>query len=231
VLSAAGLPVRSGPETGLYLVRRAIEDACLRSHRDPASVTLVAASKRVPADVLEQAIAAGQKAFGENRVQEARQKWPPLRERHPGLELHLIGPLQTNKVRDAVILFDVIQSVDRPGLCEALGRHCDGLRRQPRLFVQVNTGAEPQKAGILPQHADAFIVACRREFGLKIAGLMCIPPADAPPARHFSVLFEIAARNRLDLLSMGMSADFTLAVEHGATHVRVGSAIFGDRAR
>ncbi|MFI9306825.1 YggS family pyridoxal phosphate-dependent enzyme [Streptomyces triculaminicus] len=224
-------PHRPDPTIGLSAVRDAIEGACTRVGRDPRSVTLVAASKTVPADVLERAAAAGLTVFGENRVQEAKTKWPALRERIPGLELHLIGPLQTNKAREAVALFDVIQSVDRPGLCEALARQCDRQGRRPRLFVQVNTGAEPQKAGVLPELADDFLTACRQTYGLDVAGLMCVPPADTDPAPHFTLLAGIAARNGLPGLSMGMSTDFAEAIAHGATHVRVGSAIFGARAR
>ena len=193
------------------------------------SVVLVAVAKTYPADDVEQAIAAGQLVFGENRVQEAMAKYPELRARHADLELHLIGPLQTNKVKEAVATFDVIQTLDRPKLAAALAAEFARTPKRPRLFVQVNTGAEPQKAGILPEAADAFIDECRRVHGLEIAGLMCIPPADEPPAPHFALLAEIAARNGLALLSMGMSADYEIAAALGATHVRLGSAIFGAR--
>ncbi len=193
------------------------------------SVVLVAVAKTYPADDVEQAIAAGQLVFGENRVQEAMAKYPELRARHADLELHLIGPLQTNKVKEAVATFDVIQTLDRPKLAAALAAEFARTPKRPRLFVQVNTGAEPQKAGILPEAADAFIDECRRVHGLEIAGLMCIPPADEPPAPHFALLAEIAARNGLALLSMGMSADYEIAATLGATHVRIGSAIFGAR--
>jgi pyridoxal phosphate enzyme (YggS family) len=193
------------------------------------SVVLVAVAKTYPADDVEQAIAAGQLVFGENRVQEAMAKYPALRARHADLELHLIGPLQTNKVKEAVATFDVIQTLDRPKLAAALAAEFARTPKRPRLFVQVNTGAEPQKAGILPEAADAFIDECRRVHGLAIAGLMCIPPADEPPAPHFALLAEIAARNSLSLLSMGMSADYEIAAALGATHVRIGSAIFGAR--
>ncbi|MFI9201085.1 YggS family pyridoxal phosphate-dependent enzyme [Streptomyces sp. NPDC053048] len=220
---------RPDPTTGLETVRRAVEDACTRAGRDPRSVTLVAASKTVPAEVLERTVEAGLSVFGENRVQEAKAKWPPLRERFPALELHLIGPLQSNKAREAVALFDVIHSVDRPGLCEALARQSERQGRRPRLFVQVNTGAEPQKAGVLPDDADAFLTTCRQSYGLDVVGLMCIPPAGAPPEPHFELLASIAARNGLAGLSMGMSTDFAEAIACGATHVRVGSAIFGSR--
>jgi pyridoxal phosphate enzyme (YggS family) len=192
-------------------------------------VTLVAVSKTFAADAIASVIAAGQHAFGENRVQEAQEKWPPLRARHSGLELHLIGPLQSNKTRDAVLMFDAIHSVDRTSLCAALAKETQKLGRTPVLFVEINTGAEAQKAGVAPEHADAFIAACRAEYGLAIAGLMCVPPAADPPAPHFALTAKIAERNGLKLLSMGMSADFPLAIRFGATHVRVGSAIFGSR--
>jgi pyridoxal phosphate enzyme (YggS family) len=220
---------RADPAVGLETVRRAIANACVRADRDPASVMLVAVTKTVPEERVEQAILAGQRLFGENRVQEAKAKWPRLRSRYPDLELHLVGPLQTNKARDAVALFDVIQSVDRTRLCEALARQCRKQERQPKLFVQVNTGREPQKAGVLPDDADDFLAACRQAYGLNVVGLMCIPPAYGDPAPHFGMLTDVAARNGLCLLSMGMSADFALAIECGATHVRVGNAIFGSR--
>jgi len=167
--------------------------------------------------------------FGENRVQEAQAKWPALMKRHPGIELHMIGPLQSNKTREAVALFDAIHSVDRPSLCEALAKEIARQSREPRLFVEINTGAEAQKAGVLPQEADGFLKRCRDEYGLPIDGLMCIPPAEEAPAPHFALTAKIAARNGLKLLSMGMSADYAVAIAMGATHVRVGSAIFGAR--
>jgi hypothetical protein len=194
------------------------------------SVTLVAVAKTYPACDVEQAIAAGQLVFGENRVQEAMAKYPALRAKHADLELHLIGPLQTNKVKEAVATFDVIQTLDRSKLAAALAAEFAKASKRLRLFVQVNTGAEPQKAGIPPEAADAFLAECRSVHGLAIAGLMCIPPTDEPPAPHFALLAGIAARNGLALLSMGMSADYESAVALGATHVRVGSAIFGARA-
>jgi hypothetical protein len=175
-------------------------------------------------------IAAGQRVFGENRVQEAKAKWPSL-SRHEGIQLHLIGPLQSNKAKDAVALFDAIHSVDRVSLCEALGKEIGKQKRQPVLFVEINTGAETQKAGVLPQDADGFLAACRDQFGLRISGLMCIPPLDEAPGPHFALTAKIAKRNGLKLLSMGMSADFSAAIALGATHVRVGSAIFGERAK
>ena len=215
--------------SGLAHVRAEIARACKDAGRDPATVTLVAVSKTFPAEAIAPVIAAGQRVFGENRVQEAKAKWPPLMERHRGIELHLIGPLQSNKAKEAVALFDAIHSVDRASLCEALGKEIRKQGRSPTLFVQVNTGAEPQKAGVLPQDADAFLAACRDSYGLTISGLMCIPPVDEAPGPHFAMLATIARRNGLQLLSMGMSADFASAIAMGATHVRVGSAIFGGR--
>jgi pyridoxal phosphate enzyme (YggS family) len=216
---------------GLADVRREIEAACRRASRDPSEVTLVAITKTFAADVIEPAIDAGHRVFGENRVQEAKAKWPPLKERYPDLELHLVGPLQSNKAKDAVALFDCIHTVDRPSICETLAKEIDKQKRRPRLLVQVNTGAEPQKAGVLPEAADDFIKRCRSEYGLTIEGLMCLPPLEEPPAPHFGLLKKIAGRNGLALLSMGMSADFALAIEFGATHVRVGTAIFGERSK
>lgn len=210
-------------------VRTAIARACRDASRDPAGVTLVAVSKTFPAEAIEPVIDAGQRVFGENRVQEAKGKWPALIEKHAGIELHLIGPLQSNKAREAVALFDAIHSVDRDSLCEALAKEIAAQKRDPLLFVQVNTGAEPQKAGVLPQDADAFLKKCADVHGLKIAGLMCIPPAEEAPGPHFALTAKIARRNGLKLLSMGMSADFADAILLGATHVRVGSAIFGGR--
>lgn len=193
------------------------------------SVTLVAVSKTFGAEAIEPVLTSGQRVFGENRVQEAKAKWPPLRLKYPQTELHLIGPLQSNKAKDAVALFDAIHSVDRVSLCESLAKEIQKQQRHPTLFVQINTGEEPQKAGIIPGEADAFIARCRSDFGLTISGLMCIPPVDQSPAPHFALTAKIAARNGLKLLSMGMSADFATAIMLGATHVRVGSAIFGHR--
>jgi PLP dependent protein len=223
--SASPTPAASA----LAAVRRDIEEACRAAGRDPATVTLVAISKTFSAAAIEDVIAAGQTVFGENRVQEAKAKWPALKARDPGLELHLVGPLQSNKVKDALALFDAIHSVDRASLCAVLGKEIAKQGRQPQLFVEVNTGAEPQKSGVLPQDADAFLARCRDEYGLRIDGLMCIPPFEEAPAPHFALLGKIAARNGLRFLSMGMSADFTRAIEFGATHVRVGTAIFGAR--
>jgi PLP dependent protein len=217
------------PITSLVAVHNEIVAACQDSNRVGADITLVAVSKTFGADAIEPVIVAGQRVFGENRVQEAQAKWPPLQERYSGLELHLIGPLQSNKAREAVLLFDAIHAVDRPSLCAALAKEIQRQGRAPLLFVEINTGAEAQKAGILPEQADLFIAACRATYGLDIAGLMCIPPVAEPPAPHFALTAKIAARNGLKLLSMGMSADFGLAIRFGATHVRVGSAIFGHR--
>ena len=214
---------------GLAHVRAEIARACKDVGREPSSVTLVAVSKTFEADAIVPVIASGQRVFGENRVQEAKTKWPALIERNPGIELHLIGPLQSNKAKEAVALFGAIHSVDRASLCEALAKEIAKQGKSPTLFVQVNTGAEPQKAGVLPEDADAFIKSCRDTYGLTISGLMCIPPADEAPGPHFALLATIAKRNGLKLLSMGMSADFASAIAMGATHVRVGSAIFGGR--
>jgi pyridoxal phosphate enzyme (YggS family) len=214
----------------LAAVRGEIERACREAGRDPAAVTLVAVSKTFTAEAIEPVIAAGQRVFGENRVQEAKAKWPPLKAKHPGIELHLVGPLQSNKAKEAVALFDAVHSVDRPSLCEALAKEIAKQGRHPLLFVEVNTGAEPQKAGVLPENADTFLKTCRDTYGLTICGLMCIPPLDEAPAPHFALTAKIAARNGLQLLSMGMSADFAVAIHFGATHVRVGTAIFGQRA-
>src|SRR5215475_5480980 len=216
-------------ETPLAKVRAEIARACAEARRDPASVTLVAISKTFGAEAIEPVIAAGQRVFGENRVQEAKAKWPALRERHPGIELHLVGSLQSNKAKEAVALFDAIHSVDRASIAEALAKEIGKQGRHPQLFVEINTGAEPQKAGVLPEDADAFIKTCRETHGLEIAGLMCIPPFEEAPAPHFALTAKIAARNGLKLLSMGMSADFATAIAFGATHVRVGTAIFGSR--
>ncbi len=215
--------------TRLVLVEQEIALAARAADRDPASVKLVAVTKTVPVAVIEEAIAAGQRVFGENRVQEAHSKWPALKQLHPDIELHLIGPLQSNKVREALALFDVIETVDRPKLARALAEEILHAGKRPRLFVQVNTGEEPQKAGVLPAETDAFVALCRDELGLSIEGLMCIPPLDEEPAMHFALLAKIAARLGIEQLSMGMSGDFARAVQFGATYVRVGTAIFGAR--
>ena len=209
-------------------VRGKIAAAAREAGRDPQEVALVAVSKTHPAAAVEAALAAGQTVFGENRVQEAQGKFPPLKAAHPGLRLHLIGPLQTNKVKDALDLFDVIETVDRPKLARALAKEAARLGVAPDCYIQVNTGEEPQKAGIAPGEADAFIAECRG-LGLKVAGLMCIPPVEEVPALHFAFLREIARRNGLAGLSMGMSGDYETAVRFGATLVRVGTGIFGAR--
>ena len=215
--------------TRLVLIEQEIALAALAADRDPASVKLVAVTKTVPVAVIEEAIAAGQRVFGENRVQEAHSKWPALKQLHLDIELHLIGPLQSNKVREALALFDVIETVDRPKLARALAEEIPHAGKRPRLFVQVNTGEEPQKAGVLPAETDAFVALCRDELGLSIEGLMCIPPLDEEPAMHFALLAKIAARLGIEQLSMGMSGDFARAVQFGATYVRIGTAIFGAR--
>jgi PLP dependent protein len=213
----------------LASVRAHIARAARDAEREPQDVTLVCVAKTFGPQDIAPVIGAGERVFGENRVQEALAKWPSLKADHPGLELHLIGPLQSNKARDAVLFFDVIETVDREKIAKALASEIQKTSRHPRLYVQVNTGAEPQKAGILPQEADRFIAGCRKEYGLEISGLMCIPPLDDQASPHFALLNQIAARNGILALSMGMSADFELAIQLGATHVRIGSAIFGER--
>lgn len=208
-------------------VRDAIAAAARAGGRDPADVRLIAVSKTFPAESIAPVLAAGQLDFGENRVQEAAGKWPDLR--RPDTRLHLIGPLQSNKAADAVALFDVIHSVDRMKIARALAAEMDRQGLRPELFVQVNTGEEPQKSGVGPLEADAFVRACREEHGLEIAGLMCLPPAGEDPAPHFALLADMAGRLGLKRLSMGMSADYETAIRFGATDVRVGSAIFGER--
>jgi pyridoxal phosphate enzyme (YggS family) len=197
--------------------------------RDPASVTLIAVSKTFDAGAIRPVLAAGQRNFGENRVQEAQAKWPALRADYPDLRLHLIGPLQSNKARDAVALFDAIHSIDRPKIAAAVAREMAAQKRALELFVQVNTGEEPQKAGIMPAETGAFVAHCRAELGLALSGLMCIPPVDEEAGLHFALLARLAREVGLPHLSMGMSADYEAAVAFGATHVRVGSAIFGTR--
>jgi len=222
--------VTSHSPNALAAVEQEIARACKDAGRDPASVTLIAVSKTFDASAISPVIENGQTVFGENRVQEAKSKWPALMQAYPGLKLHLIGPLQSNKAKEAVALFDAIHSVDRPSICQALAKEIESQNKRPELFVQINTGEEPQKAGVAPGEADAFIAACRETYGLTISGLMCIPPVDEAPAPHFALTAKIAARNGLKNLSMGMSADFAVAIAMGATHVRVGSAIFGHRA-
>ncbi|MCZ4261469.1 YggS family pyridoxal phosphate-dependent enzyme [Limimaricola sp. G21655-S1] len=209
-------------------IRRSIAEAARAAGRDPADVTLVAVSKMQPESRVLPVLEAGQRVFGENRVQEAQSRWGALAPRFPGTELHIIGPLQTNKARAAMEIAHAIHSLDRPRLAETLARLAQELGRCPQLFVQVNTGEEPQKAGVLPAETDGFVARCR-DLDLPVVGLMCIPPAEEDPAPHFDMLREMAARNGLAGLSMGMSGDFEAAIARGATHVRVGSAIFGAR--
>ena len=210
-------------------VRQHIAAAARAAGRDPASVTLVAVSKTHGVDRVRELLDAGQRVFGENRVQEAEEKFPALKAAYPDLALHLIGPLQTNKAREAVALFDVIQSVDRERLAATLAKEMTRSGRRPDCYIQVNTGEESQKAGVLPAELDAFVAACRDTYKLPIVGLMCIPPVDEEPALHFALLAKMAARNGLARISMGMSADYETAVRLGATHVRVGTALFGHR--
>jgi PLP dependent protein len=212
----------------LKTVRARIAAAAAAVGRDGAAVTLVAVSKAQPEARVLAALEAGQRVFGENYVQEAKARWPALRARHPDAVLHMVGPIQTNKAKDAIALFDVIETVDRPKLARVLAGEMARQGRRPACFVQVNTGEEPQKAGVLPADADPFIAECRR-LELPVIGLMAIPPEDEEPSLHFALLADIARRNDLDQLSMGMSADYEIAVQFGATHVRVGSAIFGAR--
>ena len=219
----------NGIAARLESVRQEIARAARDNDRRPQDVTLVAISKTKPAEAVEAALAAGQRIFGENYVQEAKEKWPALRAAWPDVELHMVGPLQSNKAKDAVALFDVIESLDRESLAKELAREIARAGRAPRLYVQVNTGDEAQKGGVSPADADAFIARCRDVHGLAIEGLMCIPPAEDQPSPHFALLAKIAARNGLRVLSMGMSADYAAAIQLGATHVRVGTAIFGER--
>jgi pyridoxal phosphate enzyme (YggS family) len=212
-------------------IRSRIAAAAQVAQRRAEDVHLVAVAKTHGAEACLEALAAGQRLFGENRVQEAQGKWPALRARCPDLELHLIGPLQTNKVSDAIALFDVIETLDREKLARALAAERDKGRRLPRLYIQVNTGEEAQKAGVAPNQASAFIALCRDELGLPVEGLMCIPPMDEEPAPHFALLAQLARQQGLKAISMGMSGDFEIAIRFGATHVRVGTAIFGERPR
>ena len=213
----------------LAKVRQHIAAAARAAGRDPASITLVAVSKTHGADRVRELLDVGQRVFGENRVQEAEEKFPALKAEYPDLKLHLIGPLQTNKAREAVALFDVIQSVDRERLAATLAKEMTRADRRPDCYIQVNTGEEPQKAGVLPAELDAFVASCRDMHKLPVVGLMCIPPVDEEPALHFALLAKMAARNGLAKISMGMSADYETAIRLGATHVRVGTALFGHR--
>jgi pyridoxal phosphate enzyme (YggS family) len=219
----------AGAGERLAAVKARIAAAAKRAGRDPGGVTLIAVSKTFEAAAIEPVLEAGQREFGENRVQEAEGKWPALRERYPDIRLHLIGPLQTNKVREAVALFDAIHSLDREKLAVAVAGEMARRGRKLALYVQVNTGNEPQKSGIIPGETAAFVERCRAVHGLLIEGLMCIPPLESDPVPHFDQLKRLAEGLGLKSLSMGMSADFEAAIEHGATHVRVGSAIFGER--
>jgi len=221
--SATEIPAR------LRLVQEEIALAAEAAGRKPSAVHLIAVSKTVPAAVIEEAIEAGQRLFGENRVQEAHSKWPALKALHPDLELHLIGPLQTNKVREAIALFDVIETLDRPKLARALAEEMERQGKRPRFFVQVNTGEEPQKAGVAPDETADFVALCRDTFNLTIEGLMCIPPFHEEPSLHFALLANLADELGFEELSMGMSGDFAKAIAFGATYVRVGTAIFGER--
>ena len=217
------------PHPVLEAVRAKIVAAAREAGREPAAVTLIAVSKTFAADAIRPVLEAGQRVFGENRVQEAAGKWPALKADYPDVRLHLIGPLQSNKAREAVALFDAIHSIDRPKIAKAVADEMGRQGRRLDLFVEVNTGAEPQKAGILPAEAPAFLRLCREELKLDIAGLMCIPPQDEAPTVHFAFLAKLARENNVAGLSMGMSADYEAAVNLGATHIRVGSAIFGHR--
>lgn len=217
--------------TNLAYIRGRIADAAQAAGRSPDTIRLIAVSKVQPAERVAAALAAGHRLFGENRVQEAERRWPPFLARYPDIRLHLIGPLQTNKVKAAVRLFDAIETVDRARLARALAAEMDRTGKRPDLYIQVNTGAEPQKAGVMPDEADALIRLCRAELGLPIVGLMGIPPQDENPALHFALLADIAARHGLPALSMGMSGDYETAVRYGATTVRVGTAVFGNRQK
>jgi PLP dependent protein len=221
------------PDTPLsrYLAVQAnIAQTCKNSARAPDSVCLVAVSKTYDADVIRPLLTAGHRVFGENRVQESQGKWPGLREEFPGVELHLIGPLQSNKAKEAVALFDCIQTIDRPKIAQAVAAEMARQAKSIELFVQVNTGAEPQKAGILPNEAAAFVAYCRETLAISVAGLMCIPPVEEEPAVHFALLVNLAQDLGLSGLSMGMSGDYETAIQLGASHIRVGSSIFGARA-
>jgi pyridoxal phosphate enzyme (YggS family) len=230
-MSASDVAQLSFPSVAdnLAAVGARIRAAAEAAGRDPGAVALVAVGKKQPSERLVAALAGGHRLFGENRVQEAAGKFPALKADYPDLVLHLIGPLQTNKAAEAVALFDVIETLDRPKLARALAKEMAKSGRRPRLYVQVNTGEEPQKAGVAPTEADALVSYARDELGLPVVGLMCIPPVDDEPAPHFAFLREIARRNGLEVLSMGMSADFETAIRFGATHVRVGTAVFGPR--
>ncbi len=217
------------PARNLRVINEEIKAALKEAGRAPDAVTITAVSKQQDAARITAALEAGHRTFGENRVQEAAQKWPSLRQRYKDIELRLVGPLQSNKAKDAVALFDVIETVDRPKIAAALAGEMAKQNRRPRLLVQINTGEEPQKAGISPRDADAFLAQCAETHGLKIDGLMSIPPAEDDPAPHFALLAKLARRHSLSQISMGMSADYAIAAQLGATHVRIGTGIFGPR--
>jgi pyridoxal phosphate enzyme (YggS family) len=229
IFARNGAAMEGAIAANLAAVWERIEAAARSAGRAPESINLVAVSKTHPAESVRAALIAQHRVFGENRVQEAQAKYPELREWFPNLALHLIGPLQTNKVREALAMFDVIESVDRPRLAQALAKEMEHSGRRPPCLIEVNTGEEAQKSGVMPAEADGFITECRDRLDLPIIGLMCVPPIDEEPAPHFALLREIARRNGLAVLSMGMSADFEKAIRFGATHVRVGTAIFGAR--
>jgi len=214
----------------LQAIKERIAAAARSAGRDPESVRLLAVTKTFGAEAILPVLEAGHRLFGENRVQEAKSKWPGLKTRFPDLELHLVGPLQSNKARDAVELFDAIHTIDRPKIAKAIAEEQARQGKRLKLFVEVNTGEEPQKAGVLPREAAAFVRQCRDDLGLDVSGLMCIPPLDEEPAVHFAFLRTLAREIGVRELSMGMSADFETAIAFGATYVRVGSAIFGERA-
>ncbi len=231
-MSSQENPPSAGPDdpaANLARIKAEIETALKEAGREPGSVALTAVSKFHEADRIEPVLAAGHRVFGENRVQEALKKWPPLKEKYPDIELRLIGPLQTNKAKEAVAAFDVIESLDRPKLARMLASEMEKQDRRPKLYIQVNTGEEAQKAGLAPAEVPAFLAQCREEFGLEIEGLMCIPPAEDDPAPHFALLAKLAKSLSLSGLSMGMSGDYRIAAQLGATHVRIGTAIFGAR--
>jgi pyridoxal phosphate enzyme (YggS family) len=210
-------------------VKKRIAAAAIKAGRAPEGVTLVAVTKTHKPELIRPLLEAGHRVFGENRVQEAQGKWPDLRKQFPGIELHLIGPLQSNKAKEAVVLFDVIESVDRDKIAAALAVEMKRQQKSPKLYVQVNTGLEPQKAGVAPSEVGEFLKRIQQQYGLKPEGLMCIPPSEENPAQHFALLARLARENGLGVISMGMSSDYEEAITHGATHVRVGSALFGAR--
>ncbi|TDI63873.1 MAG: YggS family pyridoxal phosphate-dependent enzyme [Alphaproteobacteria bacterium] len=219
----------SDPKANLTEICARIETAAKRAGRSADEVSLIAVAKRQPPDRIDALLQAGHRVFGENRVQEAADKWPALKRAYPDVELHMVGPLQSNKAADAIALFDVIHSIDRMKLARKVAEEIAAAQRDPELFVQINTGEEPQKSGVMPRQADEFIRQCREELQLRISGLMCLPPIDEEASLHFALLAKIARRNGVENLSMGMSGDFETAIIFGATHIRVGTALFGDR--